>query len=66
MTPLNAGEEMVNQDASRFRVAGKMSSVPDFAEWHSFEAGFKGRVVHLWQIAKTTSRAGAARYAMGQ
>jgi hypothetical protein len=61
MTPVNQEKKWSNQDGNRFRVTSKMRNVPDFAAWESFEAGFD----HLWQIAKNSSQAEAAGYAMG-
>jgi hypothetical protein len=55
MTPVNAGEEMTDQDANRVWVTSNMRNVPDFSKSRGFEAKFKGRVDHLWQIVKNTA-----------
>lgn len=64
MTPSNSKHEMVRKiidlDANRFQLAGKIRNARNFAREHSFESEFKTRVDHLWQIAKATRQRTAA------
>jgi colanic acid/amylovoran biosynthesis glycosyltransferase len=64
MTPMNSREAMVRKiidlDANRFQLAGKMRNARNFAKEHSFESEFKTRVDHLWQLARATRQRAAA------
>lgn len=55
MTPVDARDAMVRRivdlDANRAELSGKMQNAQRFAKAHSFEAEFKRRVDHLWRIA---------------